>query len=199
VDLAYKLRANKWQDKTSVELELVGIRTPWTPILESKPAPKIEVMPRWQNLESLESIPHPALIYGYNRPEFDGDCDRPTPNKIYKSLILWTLPPSVSHLRWLIALTKPEIIYLGNHHNQTPNLPTIPELKQKLANHIGEPKLNLLALGQELWVAPCVIVSALRELGYFFRDYPPTKSLESELESLKRWYHIDLDKLSAIL
>jgi single-stranded-DNA-specific exonuclease len=200
VDLAYKLRANKWQDKTSVELELLGIRTPWTPILESKSAPKIEVMPRWQNLESLESIPQPALIYGYEYPlDFIGDYDRPTPNKIYKSLILWSLPPSVTHLRWLIALTKPEIIYLGD---QIPNLPTALALKQKLSIYIEQNQqssLNLLELGQKLWVAPCAIVAGLRELGYGCEDFPPTRTLNIELENQRRWYLIDIYKVAAIL
>jgi single-stranded-DNA-specific exonuclease len=196
VDLAYKLRANKWQDKTSVELELVGIRTPWTPILESKPAPKIAVIPRWQNLESLESIPHPALIYGYNRPEFDGDYDRPQPHKIYKSLILWSLPPSITHLRWLIALSKPEIIYLGD---QIPNLPTALALKQKLSSFIGQASLNLLDLGQKLWVAPCLIVAGLRELGYDCENFPPTKTLNIELEHQRRWYQMTIGKIFGIL
>lgn len=199
VDLAYKLRANKWQDKTSVELELVGIRTPWTPILESKPAPKIAVIPKWENLEShnsLEAIPQPALIYGYDHPEFSGDCDRPTPNKIYKSLILWSLPPSITHLRWLIALTKPEIIYLGD---QIPNLPTALALKQKLSIYISQTSLNLLDLGQKLWVAPCVIVAGLRELGYICADFPLTKNLSIELENQKRWYQMNLDKISSVL
>jgi len=208
VDLAYKLRANKWQDKTSVELDLVGIRPVWTPILESKPAPKIAVTPIWQNLiqdveslEALEKIPQPALIYGYNHPlEFSGDSDRPVPNKTYKSLILWSLPPSITHLRWLIALTKPEIIYLGN---QTPNFPTALDLKQKLADYeqyIGKSTLtlNLLDLGQKLWVAPCVIVAGFRELGYDLSDFPPTKSLDLELENLRRWYQFSLDKISSI-
>jgi single-stranded-DNA-specific exonuclease len=196
VDLAYKLRANKWQDKTSVELELVGIRTPWTPILESKPAPKIAVIPRWQNLESLESIPHPALIYGYNRPEFIGDYDRPQPHKIYKSLILWSLPPSITHLRWLIALSKPEIIYLGD---QIPNLPTALALKQKLSSFIGQASLNLLDLGQKLWVAPCLIVAGLRELGYDCENFPPTKTLNIELEHQRRWYQMTIGKIFGIL
>jgi single-stranded-DNA-specific exonuclease len=203
IDLAYKLRANKWQDKTSVELELVGIRSPWTPILESKPAPKIEVMPKWQNLvgqnlQSLESIPQPALIYGYSRPElgqeFDGD--RPTPNKIYKSLILWSLPPSITHLRWLIALTKPEIIYLGN---QIPNLSTSLEIRQQLSGYIGQTNLNLLDLGQKLWVAPCLLVAALRELGYECADFPKTKNLNTELANLRRWYQLSASEIVATL
>ncbi|AFY73207.1 single-stranded-DNA-specific exonuclease RecJ [Synechococcus sp. PCC 7502] len=202
VDLAYKLRANKWQDKTSVELELVGIRTPWTPILESKPAPKIAIAPKWQNLKALAEIPQPALIYGYDHPEFTGDSDRPIPHKTYKSLVLWSLPPSITHLRWLIALTKPALIYLGS---QIPVLPTQSELKQKLSLYIGSGtesanlQVNLLDLGQKLWLAPCVIVSTWRELGYDCANFPPTQPLSTELENQKRWYQISIEKITSII
>ena len=202
VDLAYKLRANKWQDKTSVELELVGIRTTWTPIFESKPAPETKNSAIWQNLKSLETILQPALIYGYDHPEVGFDSDRPIPHKLYKSLILWSLPPSITHLHWLINLTKPEIIYLGD---QIPILPTTLELKQKLTKYIEQTsinladKVNLLDLGQKLWVAPCVIVAALRELGNSCADFPPTKSLNTELKNQKHWYQISIERLMSIL
>ncbi len=221
VDLAYKLRANKWQDKTSVELELVGIRASWTPVLSSPPAPKIVVNPLWQNLgknsagensaektkenlkqiiqnsTSLENLPTPVLLYGFNHPKFAGDCHRPIPNKKYKSMVLWSLPPSISHLRWLIALAKPEIIYLGN---QIPPLPTAAILKQKISGLAIEPNLdlNLLEIGQNLWVAPCVIVAAMREFGYACADFPATKTLETELKNQGNWYNFSLEKIRSI-
>ena len=96
----------------------------------------------------------------------------------------------------MIALSKPEIIYLGD---QIPNLPTALALKQKLSSFIGQASLNLLDLGQKLWVAPCLIVAGLRELGYDCENFPPTKTLNIELEHQRRWYQMTIGKIFGIL
>jgi single-stranded-DNA-specific exonuclease len=210
VDLAYKLRANHWQDTTSVELELVGIRLPetehhavrannWEPILEYKQAPSIKHLPQWHRHDPKgQDLPQPVLLYGYDRPNrgFLGDVDRDRPSRNYKSLILWSLPPSLTHLRWLIALAKPESIYLGGG---IPTLPTAEDLRDRVSALVDSKHLNLLALGQEWWVAPCTIVAALRDLGYDCNSFAPTQTLDLELGRLKRWYSYPIEKLPQLL
>ncbi len=213
VDLAYKLRANHWQDTTSVELELVGIRLPesedhavrankWEPILEYKQAPSIKHLPQWHRYDPLNpqvsDLAQPVLLYGYDRPEsgFLGEVDRDRPSRIYKSLILWSLPPSLTHLRWLIALAKPESIYLGD---VMPLLPMADDLRAKVSALAGSKHLNLLALGQEWWVAPCTIVAALRDLGYDCNSFASTHPLDLELGRLERWYSYPIEKLPLLL
>lgn len=182
IDLAYKLRANKWQDTTAVELELVGIRPTWQPVLESKPAPKIDICPTWHRLAAFEQVIQPALIY----PQDNGRSP-------HRSLVLQHLPPSITHLCWLIATIKPEHIYLGT---EIPAMPSA--IKESLYTQIGKERLNLLQLGQNLKVAPSVIVAALRELGYDCGDFPDTPPLAIALEQNQRWYHLSLDQITAI-
>ncbi|CAN1212077.1 single-stranded-DNA-specific exonuclease RecJ [Tumidithrix helvetica PCC 7403] len=221
VDLAYKLRANQWQDTTSVELEVIGIRaasqdasqdndyavnsTPmefarkdWQPILDYKSAPNLEVVPKWQTLaEASKPLARPILLYGYDRPAnlFKGDVDCDRPRRRYTSLVLWSLPPSVTHLRWLIALAQPEFICVGQ---QIPKIPTDEELLSQVELLVGSDRLNLLDLAQQWWVAPCTIVAALRQLGYSCPNFPSTYALDDELQRLQKWYNCSLEKLSNI-
>lgn len=224
VDLAYKISVKLLNDNPLIELELVGVRNcqpevlptlsldfpfsrdssghdqslSFSPILECKPAPAIHALPQWHPITEFSESSQPVLLYGYNRPanQFKGnvDCDRPQRN--YQSLILWSLPPSITHLRWLIALAKPQYIYVGS---QIPPIPTINELRQKLTAHADSPSLNLLNLGQQLWVAPCTIVSALRDLGRTCDTFAATDALEVELSRLQRWYSYPTEKLQHIL
>jgi single-stranded-DNA-specific exonuclease len=218
VDLAYKLRANQWQDTTSVELEVIGIRAvqmessmnpnltksssqDWSPILEYKSAPSLESLsptPQWQTLDQApKPLARPILLYGYDRPTnlFKGDVDCDRPRRRYDSLVLWSLPPSITHLRWLIALTKPEFIYLGQ---QIPKIPTAGELLSQVELRVGSDHLNLLDLAQQWWVAPCTIVAALRQLGYACPDFAATVPLDRELQRLENWYNCAIEKLSSI-
>jgi single-stranded-DNA-specific exonuclease len=219
VDLAYKLRANHWQDTTSVELELVGIRLPesehhamqtgssnsephWEPILEYKQAPSIKHLPQWHHYNphdpQVSDLPQPVLLYGYDRPDhgFPGDVDRDRPSRSYGTLVLWSLPPSLTHLRWLIALAKPESIYLGDG---MPTLPNADDLRDRVSALVGSTHLNLLALAQEWWVAPCTIVAVLRDLGYACNSFASTHSLDVELACLERWYSYPIEKLPQLL
>ncbi|MDX2254355.1 MAG: DHHA1 domain-containing protein [Pseudanabaenaceae cyanobacterium bins.39] len=212
VDIAYKLRANQWQDTTSVELEIVGIRAANSDIegsqslakqikLQYKAAPVITKLPQWQRLsEAPRPLPRPLLLYGYDRlaEKFQGDvdCDRPQKHKNYAAIVLWTLPPSFTHLQWLIAIAKPEYIYLGSH---MPPLPSVESLHSQLQALDLEniQSLNLLDLAQQWWISPSAIVAALREIGYHC-DFPPTLSLDQELQKSATWYGISLDRLSSI-
>ena len=212
VDIAYKLRANQWQDTTSVELEIVGIReasnmaNPPNPPkhlqLQYKPAPVITKFPEWQKLsEAPRPLPRPLLLYGCDRPadKFQGDvdCDRPNRDKQYEAIVLWTLPPSFTHLQWLIALAKPDYIYLGSH---IPSVPSIDQFRAQIQSLDLDniEKLNLLDISQQWWISPSAIVSALRELNYIC-DFPDTLPLEGELVRMQKWYSIAIAKLAAIL
>ncbi len=212
IDIAYKLRANQWQDTTSVELEIVGIReasnmenpqsSPKHLQLQYKPAPVITKFPQWQKLsEAPRPLPRPLLLYGCDRPadKFQGDvdCDRPNRDKHYEAIVLWTLPPSFTHLQWLIALAKPDYIYLGSH---IPSVPSIDQFRAQVQSLDLENinVLNLLDLAQQWWISPSAIVSALRELNYIC-DFPDTLPLEGELVRMQKWYGIAIAKLAAIL
>jgi single-stranded-DNA-specific exonuclease len=212
VDIAYKLRANQWQDTTSVELEIVGIReasnmenpqsSPKHLQLQYKPAPVITKFPQWQKLsEAPRPLPRPILLYGCDRPadKFQGDvdCDRPSRDKDYHAIVLWTLPPSFTHLQWLIALAKPDYIYLGSH---IPSVPSIDQFRAQIQSLDLKniEKLNLLDISQQWWISPSAIVSALRELNYIC-DFPDTLPLEGELVRMQKWYGIAIKKLATIL
>ncbi|MEI6330545.1 MAG: DHH family phosphoesterase [Pseudanabaena sp. ELA645] len=212
VDIAYKLRANQWQDTTSVELEIVGIReainmenpqsSPKQIQLQYKPAPIITKLPQWEKLsDAPRPLPRPLLLYGCDRPadKFQGDvdCDRPNRDRDYQAIVLWTLPPSFTHLQWLIALAKPNYIYLGSH---IPSVPSIEQFRAQIQSLDLEniEKLNLLDLAQQWWISPSAIVSALRELNYIC-DFPDTLPLEGELVRMQKWYGIAIKKLATIL
>ena len=216
VDIAYKLRANQWQDTTSVELEVVGIRevsnmensqsSPHHLQLQYKLAPMITKLPQWQKLnEAPRPLPRPLLLYGCERPadKFQGDVDYDRPNrdrigrdKDYHAIVLWTLPPSFTHLQWLIATSKPDYIYLGSH---IPPVPSIEEFRAQVLslNLENIEKLNLLDLAQHWWISPSAIISALRELNYIC-DFPETLPLEGELLRMQKWYGIAIAKLAAL-
>jgi hypothetical protein len=213
VDIAYKLRANQWQDTTSVELEIVGIREA-SDVMESSPnlpkqiplqyktAPAITKFPQWQKLnEAPRPLPRPLLLYGCDRPadKFQGDvdCDRPIRDRDYQAVVLWTLPPSFTHLQWLIAMAKPDYIYLGSH---IPSVPSIEEFRSQIQSLDIENinVLNLLDLAQQWWISPSAIVSALRELGYIC-DFPATLPLEGELLRMQKWYSIAINKITSLL
>ena len=213
VDIAYKLRANQWQDTTSVELEVVGIREATGTAMKSSqnsskqlllqynPAPIITKFPQWQKLsEASRPLPRPLLLYGCDRPadKFQGDvdCDRPQRGRNYQAIVLWSMPPSFTHLQWLIAIAKPDYIYLGSH---IPVVPSIDQFRAQVQSLDLEniKILNLLDLAQQWWIAPSAIVSALRELNYIC-DFPPTLPLDGELLRMQKWYSIAIIKLAAL-
>ncbi len=216
VDVAYKLRVNHWQDKTSVELEIVGARAPQgeslSPVLAWRAAPPLAIAPDWQPLDGMvaeqrapivegsrSTIPtEPILLYGYDRPlahfaGLDVDCDRP--RRTYASLVLWSLPPSITHLQWLLALAQPQRVFVGD---AVPELPTAEDLRARVNQLRHAPQLNLLDLGQQWWVSPSAIVAALRDVGVACEGFAPTGSLDDELDRLHRWYRLPVARLAEI-
>ena len=138
------------------------------------------------------------MLYGCDRPadKFKGDvdCDRPSRDQDYQAIVLWTLPPSFTHLQWLIATAKPDYIYLGSH---IPSLPSIEQFRSQVQSLDLDGILNLLDLAQQWWISPSAIISALRELGYIC-DFPPTLPLDGELIRMQKWYAIAIAKLAAL-
>lgn len=235
VDLAYQLRENVWNNRTTLELEVVGIQIPARPRPPANPqpgsqrspapgaaAPSEELLlecpeppctgegsciPRWSDLESIEGLPPELagnlLVYGAQRPYLSvtstlGQIEYDRPSQPCDHLLLWTLPPSWTHLRWLLALSQPRQIYV---RNDVPPLPTVAELRSRLKLHLakfpGQP-LNLLHLGQQWWVAPCTLVAILRDLGYPCHQFPVTCSPEQELKRLQRWYLYPAGQLASL-
>jgi single-stranded-DNA-specific exonuclease len=226
---------NSGKTQTSVEVELVGLRPAWSPQLIYRPAPEMAYFPPFLDLHTApRPLPRRLLLYGYDRPlakflpkptpdhatnhatntnsnndpnNGGVDVDRPLNKQVYASLVLWSLPPSMTHLRWLMATTqsagdRPLVVYIGQGQ---PPIPTDHELMTKLmallpqsAMSVTQP-LDLLRLGQEWWVSPAVIVAGLRSLGYECPDFPVTKSLTEELQRLERWYQMDAVKLRGAL
>ena len=162
---------------------------------------KYQKFPQWQKLsEASRPLPRPLLLYGCDRPadKFQGDvdCDRPQRGRNYQAIVLWSMPPSFTHLQWLIAIAKPDYIYLGSH---IPVVPSIDQFRAQVQSLDLEniKILNLLDLAQQWWIAPSAIVSALRELNYIC-DFPPTLPLDGELLRMQKWYSIAIIKLAAL-
>jgi single-stranded-DNA-specific exonuclease len=123
----------------------------------------------------------------YDRPR--GQC---------ATVLLWTLPPSWTHLRWLLALAKPEAVYV---RNGVPKVPDKGTLRSQLSFEIvknPDAPLNLLDLGQQWWVAPSTLVAALREMEYPCPSFGATASLEQELQRLGRWYNCPAQRLATL-
>lgn len=196
-DVAYRLKENNWQGHTSIELEIVGLRYPtWQPVLECKAPPNLSKLPKFANLYGVpRPLPRPLLLYGYDRPEqkFTGDVDYDRPQRHYHTLVLWSLPPSVIHLQWLINATKPHQVLIGDN---APPLPSIETVLQRVHQLLGKSVLNLLEISQQWWVSPAVIIAALREIGYACPTYSPTQSLSQELANLQEWYQSSIDVIT---
>lgn len=170
----------------------------------SKP-PTVTKTPDWFTLNSLpELLPQiqgNILLYGAQRPHLSSSTARSIeydrPRRTCEVLILWTLPPSWIHLCWLLALGKPQQVFV---RNSLPKLPEAIQLRAQLKTLLSTSpaQLNLLQLGQQWWVAPAILVSALRELGYPCSDFPETSSLTQELERLHAWYLSSANQLSAM-
>jgi single-stranded-DNA-specific exonuclease len=191
------------QTEALVGQQIVVLHCP-EPTLSPRNCQRIQWQPlnHWPHL--LKDLKGHFLMYGYQRPyvaatSLAGTVEYDRPRQPCQTLILWTLPPSWTHLRWLLALGKPKTIYI---RNSSPLRIEAPELRSRLKFEIaksGNQPLNLLHLGQQWWVAPSTLISALREIGYPCSDFPKTGSLEQELERLQRWYHCSASQLAALL
>ncbi len=162
----------------------------------------------WLVLEDLLSLVNQlegrALLYGDHCPYISTQATAATidydrPHQACETFLLWNLPPSLTHLRWLLAKGQPQQVYV---RNQAPPVPTATELKMKLSIALRQLEgntVNLLAWGQMHWVAPSTIVAGLRELGHDCEGYRTTLGLEQELNRLARWYAytpMDLSQLT---
>jgi single-stranded-DNA-specific exonuclease len=161
----------------------------------------------WHPFKTLEAIVPQlignVLLYGYQRPyvsaqSLAGELTYDRPRGQCTTIVLWTLPPSWTHLRWLLALAKPEAVYV---RNGLPKLPDTATLRSKLSFEIvknPDAPLNLLDLGQQWWVAPSTLVAALREMEYSCPSFGVTASLEQELQRLGRWYNCPAQRLATL-
>ncbi len=163
--------------------------------------------PLWLAIDSLDALLPQlggnTLLYGAERPQvcessIPGLIEYDRPRRPCNSLVLWTLPPSWTHLHWLLALGNPQQVYVCSH---VPNLPSAAGLRSQLQLHLENfpsQSLNLLWLAQRWWVAPATLVAALRELGYPCADFPVTVPLTQELEQLQYWYSYSVSQLSTL-
>ncbi|MCG9891342.1 MAG: single-stranded-DNA-specific exonuclease RecJ [Thermosynechococcaceae cyanobacterium MS004] len=178
------------------------------PIIYCPPPPMRPDQPlTWHTIEYLDrllpKLSGDVLLYGYQRPyvaaqDLDGTLTYDRPQGICQTLLLWTLPPSRTHLGWLLALAQPTTIYL---RNRIPKLPDAATLRSQLSFQIiknPEAKINLLDLGQKWWVAPSTMIAALREMDYPCDSFAPTDALEQELQRLERWYLCPAQRLAQI-
>lgn len=164
------------------------------PPLPETPTSQRKWLPLDQPLTALlKKVSGTVLLYGYQCPEIDPklyeiDLEYDRPTRPADTLILWTIPPSWSHLKWLLALGRSHTIYV---RNDDPPMLDADQLRSQLKTYIeSHPNeaLNLLALGQDWWVAPSTIISVLREMGYPCQDFPTTVSLSQEFQRLRDWY-----------
>jgi single-stranded-DNA-specific exonuclease len=187
-------------------------RSPLLPAVELKlncpePPKIIASAIDWQALNNLEAtlstLSGNVLLYGYQRPylsaqDLAGTLTYDRPRGQCATVLLWTLPPSWTHLRWLLALAKPDAVYV---RNSLPKLPDAATLRSRLAFEIvknPEAPINLLDLGQQWWVAPSTLVAALRGMKYPCPSFGVTASLEQELQRLQRWYECPAQRLAAL-
>ncbi len=200
VDVAYHLKETEWQGQKTIELELVGLRYPtWEMVLECKTPPDLQRLPEFRGLFQVpRPLPRPLLLYGYERPaeKFQGDVDYDRPTRQYRTLVLWSLPPSPLHLQWLIHLAKPQQVLIGK---AMPPIPTPEQMQDRVCQLFGKSVLNLLEISQQWWVSPAVIIASLRSLGYPCSSYSPTQSLTAELQNMQEWYSSSLEAISRSL
>lgn len=164
-----------------------------------RPAPPIPHALGWQPLSRLSDLlPEccgSALIYGYRRPHIDSGelqlhYDRPQSGHTYNYVFLWSWPPSLTHLSWLLASTSPSGSCLQVYvHRQVVPLVSADTLRRQLRTHLEtSPQVDLLRLTQQWWLSPAVVVAGLRALGYSCADFDSTGSLAEELERMETWY-----------
>lgn len=187
-------------------------RSPLLPEIEPKlkcpEPPKVNISAiSWHSLKTLEAVMPQllgnVLIYGYQRPyvsaqSLAGELTYDRPRGQCATVLLWTLPPSWTHLRWLLALAKPNAVYV---RNGLPKLPDAGTLRSQLSFEIvknPETPLNLLDLGQQWWVAPSTLIATLRDIKYSCPSFGETASLEQELQRLGRWYNCSAQRLATL-
>ncbi|MFN3361330.1 MAG: single-stranded-DNA-specific exonuclease RecJ, partial [Pseudanabaenaceae cyanobacterium] len=155
VDIVFSPKVKTYGEEQGIELELKGLRNFQ---LHYKQPPPVTGQYQWRGVEELREKVESLLVYGYNRPQkqFDHLAERifyDRPQGRCRAILFWTLPPSLDHLRWLLWVAQPQVIYLAGH---VPPLPTLAQLRQKISDHL--PEWDLLATSQAWWVSPRAIV-----------------------------------------
>jgi single-stranded-DNA-specific exonuclease len=229
IDVAYTLKARRWEDETQLELEILGIRPAQaaspgksspsqqrrdlSPLLLYRPAPPLIRPLRWQVVDRFSDLLPQAqgtiLFYGFRRPTLvlaperrsplTLDYDRPQAGRRYDQLWLWSWPPSLEHLKWLLHCLSGEAPLIAVHQQTVP-LPSAATLQRQLRHYLQTyPQVDLLRLGQQWWLSPALLVAGLRSLGHACPEFGPTGSLEEELEAQRAWYRSSWEQVAALL
>ncbi|NJK61384.1 MAG: hypothetical protein HC921_00655 [Synechococcaceae cyanobacterium SM2_3_1] len=116
-------------------------------------------------------------------------------------MFLWSWPPSLTHLSWLLASTSPTGSSLQVYvHRQVVPLVSADILRRQLRTHLeSNPQVDLLRLTQQWWLSPAVVVAGLRALGYTCADFDSTGSLAEELGQMEPWYSAPWSTVAAQL
>lgn len=179
-----------------------------SPTLFYPAPPAIKKIPDWDDcryINGLFSQLHGrVLLYGADKKSLklsgniQCEIEYERPRNLCDTFVLYTLPPSRTHLQWLLAVGQPRQVYVGN---QMPSIPGTQQLFSLLETHLQKfpnQPLNLLKLGQQWWVAPCTLVAALREMGYPCPGFPDTYPIERELLRLQGWYLYSAARLAQL-
>ncbi len=184
-----------------------------SPLLICRPTPQPTQPLRWQAVDRFSVLLPRArgtiLFYGFRRPAFvlspgrypslTLHYDRPQTGHRYDQLWLWSWPPSVDHLKWLLWCTPSRELLIAVHRQAVP-LPSAAGLQRQLRQYLQtHSQVDLLRLAQHWWLSPAVLVAGLRSLGYACPDFGPTGSLEEELEAQQVWYRSSWQQVAALL
>ncbi|MFS8855305.1 single-stranded-DNA-specific exonuclease RecJ [Synechococcus sp. H55.7] len=182
-----------------------------SPLLIWRPTPQPTQPLRWQAVDRFSVLLPRArgtiLFYGFRRPSLVLSSgrhltlhyDRPQTGHRYDQLWLWSWPPSVDHLKWLLWGTPSSELLIAVHRQAVP-LPSATGLQRQLRQYLQtHSQVDLLRLAQQWWLSPAVLVAGLRSLGYACSDFGPTGSLDEELEAQQAWYRSSWQQVAARL
>ncbi|MGY4522507.1 single-stranded-DNA-specific exonuclease RecJ [Thermostichus sp. MS-CIW-30] len=190
-----------------------------SPLLIWRPTPQPTQPLRWQAVDRFSVLWPQAqgtiLFYGFRRPSLVLSSrptaryrerryltlhyDRPQAGHRYDQLWLWSWPPSLDHLKWLLCCTPSSELLIAVHQQAVP-LPSAASLQRQLRQYLQtHSQVDLLRLAQQWWLSPAVLVAGLRSLGYACPDFGPTGSLDEELEAQQAWYSSSWQQVAALL
>jgi single-stranded-DNA-specific exonuclease len=182
-----------------------------SPLLIWRPTPQPTQPLRWQAVDRFSVLWPQAqgtiLFYGFRRPSLVLSSrryltlhyDRPQAGHRYDQLWLWSWPPSLDHLKWLLCCTPSSELLIAVHQQAVP-LPSAASLQRQLRQYLQtRSQVDLLRLAQQWWLSPAVLVAGLRSLGYACPDFGPTGSLGEELEAQQAWYSSSWQQVAALL
>ncbi|HIK21806.1 MAG TPA: single-stranded-DNA-specific exonuclease RecJ [Synechococcus sp. M44_DOE_062] len=194
-------------------------RTEPSLLLICRPTPQPTQPLRWQAVDRFSVLLPQAqgtiLFYGFRRPSLALSSrptaryrerrhltlhyDRPQAGHCYDQLWLWSWPPSLDHLKWLLCCTPSSELLIAVHQQAVP-LPSATGLQRQLRQYLQtHSQVDLLRLAQQWWLSPAVLVAGLRSLGYACPDFGPTGSLGEELEAQQAWYSSSWQRVAALL